>query len=70
MRYRIGTNPDDLTAVSVDRLTLGTAVLGLMIGIGFVVAGRRGRQHWLTVWGGSLVIASVTYLGAVAFGYT
>jgi hypothetical protein len=69
MRYRIGTNPDDLTPVLVDHLTLGTAVLGLIIGIVFVVAGRRARQYWLAIWGGTLVVASVIYLGAVVFGY-
>ncbi len=69
MRYRIGTNPNDLTPVSVDHLTLGTAAFGLLIGIGFVIAGRRARQHWLAIWGGTLVVASVTYLGAVVLGY-
>ncbi|KPK40801.1 MAG: hypothetical protein AMJ69_00915 [Gammaproteobacteria bacterium SG8_47] len=70
MRYEQGTTPHELGAPVGEGTLLGTAVLGLFIGIGFVIAGRRGRQLWMTAWGAGLVVASVIYLGAAAVGLT
>jgi len=69
MRYRIGEKPGELGPPITDNMTIGTAVFGLLLGAGFVVAGIRGRQLWLAIWGGGLVVASVAYLAAVALGY-
>jgi hypothetical protein len=69
MRYRIGEKPGELGPPATDDMAIGTAVFGLLTGIGFVVAGLRGRQSWLAVWGAGLAIASVAYLAAVALGH-
>lgn len=61
MRYRIGTDPEQARA-QVDGMTVGSAVLGLFIGIVFVLAGIRARQFWLLFWGAGLVLASCIYL--------
>ena len=50
-----------------DGLAIFTAVFSLVTGIGFVIAGIRGRQRWLLSWGVGLVLASLSYLGWVLF---
>lgn len=69
MRYREGSLPGELgEPVPGDGMLIGTAVFGLLTGIGFVIAGVYGRQRWLTVWGGGLVLSSVTYLCTFVVG--
>jgi len=63
VRYRIGSEP----AAGGYQLDLGAfagiAVLSLLIGAGFVVAGLRSRHLWMTLWGGGLALTSAGYLG-------
>lgn len=69
MRYREGISPDNVAALADRDIAVGTAVFGLVSGVGFVVAGIRGRQMWLASLGASLCIASLMYLAALAAGY-
>lgn len=69
MRYRIGEDPQQIGTPISGEMLLFAVVLGLLIGITLFVLGRRGRQLWLAVWGGGLVLASVTYLISVSLGY-
>ncbi len=50
-------------------LFLGAGVFGTLLGVGFVVAGIRGRQVWFAVWGGMLAVAGLVYLIASSLGY-
>ena len=43
------------------------ALLSLLLGIGFVVAGLRSRHYWLTIWGTGLSLWSAGYIVLVAF---
>ncbi len=61
-RYREGL-PPGLQPPEADGFLLAAAVLGLIMAVGFVIAGWRGRQWWLLSWGGGLVAASLWYLG-------
>lgn len=69
MRYRIGQDPAEIPTQSQgeDGLSIFTAVFSMLTGIGFIVAGIRGKQIWLAFWGGVMVLASVGYLGFVIF---
>lgn len=65
MRYRVdpalasqGMNLDE-------RMLFAAGLIGLAIGIGMWLVGRRVRQRWLAWWGGSLVLASAIYVGWV-----
>lgn len=69
MRYRIGTEPDPSAITTDTRIFLVLAVFNILLGIGFILAGRYGRQGWLTVWGGMLTLASMGYVGAVLLGF-
>lgn len=60
MRYREGTLPTDAAAPGSDMVT-ATVLMTLVIGIGFVIAGYRGRQWWLAIWGAITVLVSVVY---------
>lgn len=45
-----------------------TVALALLIGVALLWLGRRGRILWLQVWSVGLVVFSLAYLGAAAFG--
>ena len=60
----------DLPPVSLHTETfIGTAIFALLLGIGFVFAGIKGRQWWIVFWGSTLILASIAYLIAVALGF-
>ena len=64
MRYRV----DEVAgaaggAAGTDAVLLITGVLGLVIGVILTWAGWRGRQRWLVVWCGGLVVCSIAYIG-------
>jgi hypothetical protein len=69
MRWREGTPIDQIGSSPEAGIFAFAAVLGLLIGVGFVVLGSYGRQRWLAIWGGGLVVASIYYLGAFGLGY-
>jgi hypothetical protein len=64
MRYREGSVADGQQPTQVfEGMHVGTALLGLMIGIILFAAARRARILWLSVWSGGLVVASLAYVG-------
>lgn len=68
MRYRIGTEPDPGGLPLDQGMFTFAALLSLVIGAGFVLAGLRSRHYWMTLWGGGLVLTSAAYLLFVALG--
>jgi len=48
-------------------LTL-TMVISIVIGILFIVAGKKGKILWLKVWGAGLLLLSLAYLVADYLG--
>jgi hypothetical protein len=61
-RYRIGEDPLTYTDPVTTHMFTGIAIYGVFAGTGFVIAGLRGRQHWMVFWGAGLVLCSVVYL--------
>lgn len=49
-------------------MLLFTVLLSLVIGVILTWLGVRGRQIWLATWSGGLIVASLAYLGWIAFG--
>ena len=46
-----------------------TVALALIIGLALLWLGRRGRVLWLQLWSAGLVLFSIVYLVAAAFGW-
>ena len=65
MRYREGEIPETIGPLIGDESLVFSVVLGFLMGIGFVIAGRRGKQIWMIFWGTGLVISSIVYLAYV-----
>jgi uncharacterized membrane protein len=61
-RYRIGENPETGGDLLTQNIFIAAVVFGLVLGIGFTIAGFRGKQYWLAIWGAGLSICSVIYL--------
>jgi hypothetical protein len=68
MRYRIGEELHQSGPPISGGVLVFAVVLGLFIGVSLFVLGWRGRQLWLTVWGGGLVLASLVYLITASLG--
>lgn len=68
MRYRIGETGQQVGPPITGEMLVFAVVLGLLIGVALFGLGLRGRIMWLTVWGGGLVLVSLTYLGAFFLG--
>lgn len=47
----------------------GLALFTLLLGLLFVVVGRRGRQWWLLIWGAMLGLVSIAFIVAIRLGY-
>ena len=62
VRYRIDEDPTLTAYGTTDDFIVLSAVIGLVIGAFLTWLGWRGRQIWLTVWCGGLVIASIACL--------
>lgn len=69
MRYRIGEELQHVGPPISAETLIFAVVLGLLVGVSLFGLGLRGRQMWLTVWGGGLVVVSVVYLVSVSLGY-
>lgn len=62
MRYRVEGIEASKNFATADDLYLFTVILGLLIGLVLTWLGVKGRQIWLTVSSGGLVVASITYI--------
>ena len=65
MRYRIGESPLSPGPSPDQGPLLAGAVLSLLIGVGFVIAGIRSRHYWMAVWGTGLSLCSAVYIALV-----
>jgi len=62
MRYRIGESLDAPGPSPDAGPLLAAAVLSLLIGIGFVIAGIRSKHYWMAIWGSGLSLCSIAYI--------
>lgn len=67
MRYRLGESPETDQYGSTDEFVLFTVALSLIIGAVLVWLGVKGRQRWLTIWSGGLIVACFAYFGWAFF---
>jgi len=62
MRYRIDQVEGLPVESAGDGMFAGTAIYGLLIGVGFIVVGLKARQRWIAFWGAGLSVASIASL--------
>lgn len=63
MRYRIDSDGVTTAAHNGSELITATVWFTLAVGIVFIAAGIRGRQHWLQFWGGLTCLSCALYFG-------
>lgn len=69
MRYKDTGDILNLGQPVGDDLLVFTVAISIIIGIGFIIAGRKGRQRWMITWGTGLVFASCSYVVFSLLGY-
>ncbi|MFV2061265.1 MAG: hypothetical protein ACC653_11330 [Gammaproteobacteria bacterium] len=73
MRYREGDFANQINGVIEpiigNDVLMITAVMGLLIGIVFIIGGRYGKQMWIVFWGTGLVLVSIIYVSYMLLGY-
>ena len=69
MRYRDTGDYQNLGVPVDDNLIFFSVILGIIMGIGFVIAGFKVKRHWMTIWGIGLILASLSYFVMRMLGY-
>ena len=69
MRYREDAAAGVSATTSTEAFLVATVVFTLVVGILMIVAGRYGRQLWLTFWGWLSIVVCGGYLLGFALGW-
>ena len=69
MRYRDTGDYQNLGVPVDDNLVFFSIILGVLMGVGFVVAGFKVKRHWMTIWGAGLILAALSYFVMRWLGY-
>jgi len=69
MRYRDTGDYQNLGVPVDDNLVFFSIILGIILGIGFVVAGIKVKRYWMVIWGVGLILASMSYFVMRMLGY-
>lgn len=69
MRYRDTGDYQNLGVPVDDNMVFFSVILGIFMGIGFVVAGIKVKRYWMTIWGIGLIFASLSYFVMRWLGY-
>lgn len=69
MRYRDTGDYQQLGVPVDDNLVFFSIVLGVIMGVGFVVAGIKVKRYWMTIWSVGLIFASLSYFVMRWLGY-
>ena len=69
MRYRDTGNYQTLGLPVNDNFVFYSIILGVILGIAFVIFGVKVKRYWLVIWGAGLVLASLSYFVMRMLGY-
>jgi len=69
MRYRDTGNYQNLGQPVDDNFVFYSIVLGMIIGVSFVVFGFKVKRYWMVIWGAGLILASLSYFVLRTSGY-
>ena len=69
MRYRDTGDYQNLGAPVDDNLVFYSILLGIVLGVAFIVFGLKVKRYWLVIWGTGLIFASLSYFVMRMLGY-
>lgn len=69
MRYRDTGDYQNLGVPVDDGLVFFSIIVGIIMGIGFVIAGVKVKRYWMVVWGIGLILAAASYFVMRMLGY-
>lgn len=69
MRYRDTGNYENLGAPAGDDMIFFSIILGIIIGVIFIIFGKRVKRYWMVIWGSGLILAALSYFVMKMLGY-
>ena len=69
MRYRDTGDYQNLGVPVDDSLVFFSIILGLALGLAFIIFGVKVKRYWMTIWGAGLILASLSYFVLRMLGY-
>ena len=69
MRYRDTGDYQNLGVPVDDNLMFASVILGLILGLGFIIFGLRVKRYWMVIWGAGLMFAALSYFIMRMLGY-
>lgn len=69
MRYRDTGDYQNLGVPVDDGLVFFSIILGIILGVGFIVFGFKVKRYWMVIWGAGLILASSSYFVMRMLGY-
>lgn len=69
MRYRDTGDYQNLGVPVDDNFVFLSILLGIVLGISFIVFGVKVKRYWMVIWGAGLVLASLSYFVMRMLGY-
>ena len=69
MRYRDTGDYQNLGVPVDDNLIFFSVLLGIVLGVGFIVFGIKVKRYWMVIWGAGLIMASCSYFVMRMLGY-
>lgn len=69
MRYRDTGDYQNLGVPVDDNLIFFSVLLGIVLGVGFIVFGIKVKRYWMVIWGAGLIMASLSYFVMRMLGY-
>lgn len=69
MRYRDTGNYEQLGMPVDDNLVFVSIIVGIIMGLGFIIAGIKVKRYWMTIWGVGLILSALSYFVLRMLGY-
>ena len=69
MRYRDTGDYQNLGVPVDDNLVFFSILLGIAMGVGFIVFGIKVKRYWMVIWGAGLIMAGLSYFVMRSLGY-
>jgi len=69
MRYRDTGDYQNLGVPVDDNFVFLSIILGMIMGVSFIVFGFKVKRYWMVIWGAGLILASLSYFVMRMLGY-